>query len=65
MECPHLAGEFMKYCKAEKAVYVPSISELREYCTCQKHRMCPFYPRSENSTGLTGNVPVGGDGICN
>jgi hypothetical protein len=53
MECPHLAGELMKYCVAEKAVYVPSIYELREYCNHQQHRTCQFYARSENSAAST------------
>lgn len=50
MECPHFAGVLMKYCAAEKAVYVPSIYEMREYCRHQQHRLCPFYSRTENTT---------------
>jgi hypothetical protein len=57
MECPHLAGDFMKYCVAEKAVYLPSIYELREYCSHQQHRVCQFYLRS-SSTVATCNDPV-------
>jgi hypothetical protein len=57
MECPHYVGVFMKYCVAEKEVYVPSIYELREYCNHVQHRVCQFYLRSKNGTESTSNAP--------
>lgn len=43
MKCPYLTGNYMFSCTAAKAVYVPSIFELDEYCKESRHTMCPFY----------------------
>lgn len=48
MKCPFLKGEYMLSCAADKAVYVPSIFELNEYCKENRHKMCPFYCRVAN-----------------
>jgi hypothetical protein len=49
---------FMKFCVAEKDVYVPSNHELRIYCNHQQHRVCQFYSRSETSAAKMGYAPV-------
>ena len=58
MECPHFAGVYMKYCVAEREVYVPSISEMREHCRHLQHRLCRHYLRTDNSLAQTGTAPV-------
>jgi hypothetical protein len=56
MECPHFNGVFMKYCVAEKEVYIPSIYEIREYCQFIQHRVCPHYMRTERYSEEMSNV---------
>jgi hypothetical protein len=58
MECPHLAGVFMKYCVAENETYVPSVYEMREYCVEPQHRVCRHYMQSDKSSGNTENAPL-------
>jgi hypothetical protein len=58
MKCPHLARVLMKFCVAERDVYVSSICELRKYYNHQQHKMCQFYSHSENSRAKTSNAPV-------
>jgi len=48
MECPHFTGMYMKYCTAEQEMFVPSIHEMREYCTSARHRACRFYAPADN-----------------
>ena len=58
MECPHFAGVFMKYCVAERTVYVPSIYEMREYCKQGQHRVCQHYMRTDKGQAKTNTAPV-------
>lgn len=41
--CPYLHGDYRSSCKVDKAVYIPSIGELDEYCKNRRHIQCPFY----------------------
>ena len=43
MKCPHLICWIIASCKAGDKPYVPSISELNEYCNGMKHEKCPLY----------------------
>ena len=43
MKCPFLTGNNMLSCGAFRAVYIPSIFELNEYCRHERHAMCAFY----------------------
>ncbi len=49
MNCPHLkeslylSSSKLLSCKANREVYIPSISELDEYCNQRRHTLCPFY----------------------
>jgi hypothetical protein len=49
MNCPHLKESpypsscKLLSCKANKETYIPSITELDEYCRQRRHRLCPFY----------------------
>jgi hypothetical protein len=65
MECPHLAGVYMKYCVAEKELYVPSIYEMREYCKYLQHRICRHYMQADNGPTTIDHAPVCRDSACN
>ncbi|MFZ3090877.1 MAG: hypothetical protein WA240_09695 [Nitrospirota bacterium] len=43
MECPHLQGTKISACKGTDSPYIPSISELQEYCQTAHYIGCPFY----------------------
>ncbi len=44
MKCPHLIKWMITSCKAAgNRPYVPSLFELKEYCSTTSHRKCPFY----------------------
>jgi hypothetical protein len=43
LKCPHLICWVIVSCKAGDKPYVPSISELNEYCNGMKHEKCPLY----------------------
>jgi hypothetical protein len=43
LKCPHLICWVIASCKAGDKPYVPSISELNEYCNGMKHEKCPLY----------------------
>ena len=58
MECQHFAGVFMKYCVAEREVYVPSIYEMSEYCKYIQHRVCRHYMRADNGPAKTSDASV-------
>lgn len=44
MTCPHLLNWTVSSCIAADKPYVPSIFELKEYCTDKRHERCPLYP---------------------
>lgn len=50
MECPHFAGEFMKYCAADRDVYVPSVYEMGEQCKFLLHKVCRRYMLSDGGS---------------
>jgi hypothetical protein len=41
MQCPYLKGTRVPTCMVNGSVYVPSISELEQYCQSEKYRECP------------------------
>lgn len=43
MQCSFLEGKRILSCRSLGAVYIPSIFELNEYCTRDKHKKCPFF----------------------
>ena len=49
MQCSFLEGKRILSCRSLGAVYVPSIFELKEYCTRDGHKKCPFFSASESS----------------
>ena len=53
MHCPHLGGNYLKSCFVSREVYVPSAFEMTEYCTSNRHKICPFYCRRH-----AGDYPV-------
>jgi len=57
MECPYFAGTFMKYCVAERDVYMPSIDEDRDQCRLPQHKVCWRYMRTEKASARTNDVP--------
>ena len=61
MSCPHFAGIFMKYCVAEKEVYVQSIYETREHCTQLLHKVCRHYMRTNSGSGERSSASVACD----
>jgi hypothetical protein len=42
MKCPHLSGTRILFCTVNRAVYVPSLFELEEYCTTSRFSKCPL-----------------------
>ena len=53
MRCPHLKKWFISSCNALDKLYVPSLSELQEYCYKSDHRKCPFYLKSIIGTNVS------------
>ncbi len=53
MICPYLLDEQHTMCKACGATYLPSASELDEYCRHSDHNACPFYRLSSPFGKLT------------
>lgn len=51
MKCPHLLCWVIASCKAGDNPYVPSISELNEYCNGMKHEKCPLYRDADAREG--------------
>jgi len=47
MQCSFLEGRRILSCRSLGAVYIPSIFELNEYCTQDKHKKCPFFSPSK------------------
>lgn len=47
MKCLLLKGKYMICCTAVEESYIPSMSELDEYCRRDKHKMCPLYRQAE------------------
>jgi len=43
MKCPFQAGNYLLSCKANGAVYVPSLYEFQEYCKSNQYKICPLY----------------------
>ena len=62
MECPLFAGVFMKYCVAERDVYMPSMYEVKEQCRLLQHKVCSRYMRTDKVSVKTSVVPICRDG---
>lgn len=45
--CVFLAGKRLLSCKAQRAVYLPSLRELDAYCRNVRYASCPFYCDAE------------------
>lgn len=43
MQCRFFLFRDVQFCSAGSRIYVPSPFEAKEYCTVERHRMCPFY----------------------
>lgn len=50
MTCRFLTGKQVLACTVSKDVYVPSLSELDEYCRSVKSMLCPLRPRGAESS---------------
>ena len=59
MKCPYFAGEYMQYCTAEKDVYIPSISEIRDQCRLPQHKVCWHYMRTDHTKAATKDPRTG------
>lgn len=53
MQCPFLEGKRILSCRSLGAVYIPSIFELNEYCTRDRHKKCPFFSATGKKDALT------------
>jgi len=53
MQCSFLEGKRILSCRGLGAVYIPSMFELNEYCTQDKHKKCPFFSASAKKDGFT------------
>jgi hypothetical protein len=53
MQCSFLEGRRILSCRSLGAVYIPSIFELDEYCTQDKHKKCPFFSPSAKKDRFT------------
>ncbi len=53
MQCSFLEGRRILSCRSLGAVYIPSIFELKEYCTQDKHKKCPFFSTPEKKGGFS------------
>ena len=42
MKCPHLSDTRIVSCTADRAVYIPSLFELEEYCNSTHYIKCPL-----------------------
>ncbi len=62
-KCPHLQKWTVASCRADKKPYVPSIYELEEYCSDERHKGCPLY-RELNDSGAAALSGQGGSGDC-
>lgn len=56
MQCSFLEGKRILSCRSLGAVYIPSMFELNEYCTQDKHKKCPFFSVSAKKGGVTDAV---------
>jgi hypothetical protein len=45
-KCPFLYGSYLLSCGSSRDVYVPSNFELEEYCSDNRHKICPLYVKS-------------------
>ncbi len=61
MQCSFLEGKRILSCRSLGAVYIPSIFELNEYCTQDRHKKCPFFSVSAKKGRFT--EAVGTDDI--
>ncbi len=65
MSCIFLTGSSVLSCKAHKAVYIPSLLELDEYCKNIRFKRCPLYSEAGEGKGIrtgstTGSWPPSG-----
>ncbi len=60
MQCSFLEGKRILSCRSLGAVYIPSMFELNEYCTQDKHKKCPFFSPSSKKGGFTDAVESDG-----
>jgi hypothetical protein len=49
MQCPYLKGKKIITCMVNGGVYVPSISELEQYCRSEKYEECPLLRKFANA----------------
>ncbi len=48
MKCLFLKGNYMISCTAVKEGYIPTMSELEEWCRQSTHKTCPLYRKAES-----------------
>ncbi len=58
-KCPHLQRWTVSSCRADKKPYVPSIYELEEYCSDERHERCPLFRELAHS----GAAALSGQGV--
>jgi len=49
MSCLFLTTNKCSECSAVNIAYLPSMSELSEYCMTSSHKKCPFYCAKETN----------------
>ncbi len=52
MRCPHLTEHIFPLALWIKAVYIPSLFELEEYCKTSRHKKCPLSYGRVQGNGL-------------
>ena len=57
MKCPFLSGTYVLSCKAF-GVYVPSPFELKEFCSCGRHKVCSSYIMVTSGDMKPSHVPL-------
>jgi hypothetical protein len=55
MDCPYLTGKCMLACSANKQVYIPSVSELEDYCRSASYPGCPLFSLSRMPVNVIDN----------
>jgi hypothetical protein len=59
MQCSFLEGKRILSCRSLGAVYIPSIFELSEYCTLDRHKKCPLFCASEKKRAFPESIETG------
>lgn len=58
MNCQYLTGKYFKACSVSREAYVPSAFEMQEYCTSNRHTLCPFYRKRTSDHPQERRIPA-------